>query len=82
MHECTVDVDDGVSKLIEVGQRRPPVLDAQHLEFPDGAFGTVVFSLCLCTIPAPRSTSPERPGSGSTPRNVARSASSRSRSGV
>lgn len=29
------------------------LMDAEHLEFADDAFDTVVFSLCLCTIPSP-----------------------------
>ena len=28
-------------------------MDAQHLDFPDGSFDAVVFTLCLCTIPDP-----------------------------
>ena len=48
--------------MLEVARRRAAalgreaelrVMDAEHLEFGDGAFDTVVFSLCLCTIPAP-----------------------------
>ena len=29
------------------------LMDAQRLAFPDGEFDSVVFSLCLCTIPDP-----------------------------
>ena len=28
-------------------------MDAEHLDYPDASFDTVVFSLCLCTIPSP-----------------------------
>lgn len=28
-------------------------MDAQHLEFGDGAFDSIAFNLCLCTIPDP-----------------------------
>ena len=28
-------------------------MDAEQLDFPDASFDTVVFSLCLCTIPNP-----------------------------
>jgi len=29
-------------------------MDAQHLSFPDHSFDSVVFDLCLCTVPEPR----------------------------
>jgi ubiquinone/menaquinone biosynthesis C-methylase UbiE len=47
--------------MLEIARRATPgrpvdlrVGNAEALEFPDEAFDTVVFTLCLCTVPDPR----------------------------
>ena len=56
---CGVDLSPG---MLEIARRRAAslgrpadlrLMDAQHLEFTEARFDTVVFSLCLCTVPAP-----------------------------